>query len=121
MKLEMDLIRKMVLAVEDAPTGFVQRNPTIEGYTPEQIGYHAYQLIDGGLAEGPKVGDTRSTGPDAIISNLTWRGHEFAAAARNETTWKKVMIIVRDKGGSVTLPIVIELLKLYMRSNFGLG
>jgi hypothetical protein len=36
----MELIRKMVLAIEDAPTGFAPRNLAVDGYTPDQIGYH---------------------------------------------------------------------------------
>ena len=56
MKRDMELIRKMVLAVEDAPSGYAPRDLAIgSDYTSEQVGYHAYQLLDGGYAEGVKV------------------------------------------------------------------
>jgi hypothetical protein len=85
----MELIRKMVLAIEDAPTGFAPRNLTVDGYTPDQVGYHGYLMLDAGLAEGSKVSHMGSSSPEATLRNLTWAGHEFADAARDETRWKK--------------------------------
>jgi len=41
MKRDLDLIRKMVLAMEEAPTGYAPE-PLFDGYTPAQVGYHAY-------------------------------------------------------------------------------
>lgn len=119
MKRDMELIRKIALTIEAAPTGFAP-DLKFDGYTPEEIGYHAYLMIDGGLATGPTVTHARSTGPEAKITALTSKGHDFAEAARDETRWKKVMIIVQEKGGSITLPVLAELLKMSMRSAFGL-
>jgi len=62
MKRDMELIRKMVLAVEDAPTGFAPHPLKIAGYTKEQVGYHAYLMVDHGLAKGPRVTTLASTG-----------------------------------------------------------
>ena len=51
MKRDLELIRKMVLAIEDAPSGYAPELK-FEGYTDEQVGYHAYLLLDAGLAKG---------------------------------------------------------------------
>ena len=48
MKRDMELIRKLVLALENEPTGYAPENLNIEGYTSEQVGYHAYLMIDAG-------------------------------------------------------------------------
>jgi uncharacterized protein DUF2513 len=117
---DMDLIRKMVLAIEDAPTGFAPRKLSIEGYTPDQIGYHAYLMIDAGLALGTRVDHQGSTGPNAMLKNLTWAGHEFADAARDQTRWNKAMGIVKEKSGSVTLTVLTELLKSLMKGALNL-
>jgi hypothetical protein len=37
MKHDMDLIRKLVLAIEDDPIGYAPRDIEIDEYTPEQI------------------------------------------------------------------------------------
>lgn len=116
----MELIRKLILALEDAPTGDVSGDLDIEGYTPEQIGYHAYLLLDAGLAEGDRIDHMGSDGPGAMLTNLTWAGHEFADAARDETRWKKAMGVVQEKGGAVTLSVLTQFLTALMRSALGL-
>ena len=51
---------------------------------------------------------------------MTWEGHEFADAARDETRWKKAMGIVEEKGGAVTLDVLKELLLHLARMGLGL-
>jgi hypothetical protein len=82
MKRDMKLIRKLVLNLEDAPTGFAPSNLGVAGYTREQIGYHAYLLIQAGLAKGSDVTTIGSSGPIGMITSLTWAGHEFMCATR---------------------------------------
>jgi hypothetical protein len=120
MKRDLDLIRKMILAIEDHPEGWAPQGLTFDGYTPEQVGYHTYLLIDAGLAKGEDASAMGSTGPEGFITSLTWKGHEFADAARDDTRWKKAMGIVKEKGGSVTLDILTQLLGSLMRGAFGL-
>ena len=120
MKRDMELIRKLVLAIEDAPTGYAPDNLTLEGYTPEQIGYHAHLMIQAGLATGSDVTHMGSSSPQAILTSLTWAGHEFADAARDEGRWKKAMGIVQEKGGSVTLSVLTQLLTALMKGALGL-
>jgi hypothetical protein len=110
LKRDLDLIRKLVLAVEEVPTGFVRDNLRIEGYTDEQVEYHSYLLVDAGLAEGVKVTTQASTGPEYRILHLTSAGHDFAAAARNDVVWRKASVKVGEKAGSVTLDVMKELL-----------
>ncbi len=110
MKRNLDLIRKLVLAVEDCPTGTVLDEIQIDGYTPEQIGYHSYLLVDSGLAEGIDVGTLSDTSPNWLVQHLTSAGHDFADAARNESTWQKASDIVKEKAGSVTLDVMKQVL-----------
>ena len=99
MKRDMNLIRKLVLAIEDDPNGYAPRDIEIDEYTPDQINYHAYLIVDAGLAEGERVDTMNSRGPEVLLTNLTWAGHEFADAARDEKRWKRAMAIVRRKAG----------------------
>ena len=64
MKRDMELIRKIVLTVEDAPGGFAPREIKIDGYTDDQIRYHAHLMIQAELAKGSDVTHTGSSGPD---------------------------------------------------------
>ena len=109
MKRDLELIRKIVLAVEDAPGG---RAPdiSIEGYGPDQIGYHAHLLIDAGLARGVDVTNLASPGPEALITSLTFAGHEFAELVRDETRWKKAIAKAMERAGAITLDALKQLL-----------
>jgi hypothetical protein len=120
MRRDMDLIRKMILAVEDHPAGFAPDNFAIEGHSEEEIAYHAYLIVDAGLAEGIDMTSMGDSSPEWAIRNLTWQGHEFADAARDETRWKKAMGIVSEKSGSVTLAVLTQLLTALMRNSLGL-
>ena len=119
MKRDLELIRKMVLAIEDAPSGWAP-NLKFDGYSEAQIGYHAYLLIDAGLAKGDDASTMGSEAPQGFISSLTWTGHEFADAARDETRWKTAMGVVREKGGTITIGVLTQLLVSLMKSAFGL-
>ena len=108
------------MAIEDAPSGWAPHPLEIEGYPSAQIGYHAYLLIDAGLANGRDCTASGSEGPEGFISKLTWAGHEFADAARDETRWKKAIGMVHDKAGSVTIAVLTQLLGGLMRASLGL-
>jgi hypothetical protein len=119
MKRDLELIRKMVLAIEDAPSGWAP-DLKVEGYSDAQVGYHAYLLIDAGLAKGEDASTMGSEAPEGFISCLTWAGHEFADAARDETRWKKAMGVVQEKGGTVTIGVLTQLLVALMKGALGI-
>lgn len=119
MKRDLDLIRKTLLAIEDHPQGYAP-DLKFDGYTDEQIGYHAYLIIDAGLAAGQDVSSSGRNSPEGMIANLNWAGHEFPEAARDDTRWNKAKGIVKDKGGSVTMDVLKQLLTSLMKAAIGL-
>jgi len=111
MKRDMDLVRKLVLVLEDAQSGWAPNPIRIEGYTAGQIGYHAYLLVESGLAKGidatPMGG---SDGPQYMLQHLTPAGHDFAESVRTEYIWDEVKEDIKAKGlGSATLDILKKL------------
>jgi uncharacterized protein DUF2513 len=120
MKRDLDLVRKLVLAVEDLPTGTVLGGIEIDGYSPEQIGYHSYLVVDAGLAKGINVQTLSDTSPNWQILQLTSEGHDFADAARNDTTWNQAKVVVAEKGGGATLEIVKQVLIGLIKHSLGL-
>lgn len=121
MRRDMELIRKMLIAIEDNPSGWAPDRFQIEGYSDDVIGYHAYLLVDAGLARGIDMTSSASTAPEYHVQTLTWVGHEFCQAAREDTRWKKAMRVVAEKGGAITFEVLKELLVSLMRGAFGLG
>ena len=107
MKRDMDLCRKILLSVEAREGTVGPEEVSIEGYTEGQIGYHAKLLADQGLLEGWDItgvgGSTHRYAPRC----LTYAGHDFLEAARDDTRWKKAKAEVAAKG----LPVTLEVMK----------
>src|SRR5262245_3850892 len=120
MKRNIELVRKIMLAVESHEHGFAPFSISIDGFSKEEIGYHSYLIIDSGLAEG--VNDTAqdSPSPEYAIRHLTSKGHDFCDAAREPSRWQKAMTKVASVGGSVTIKTLQALLIAYSKEQLGL-
>lgn len=116
----MDLIRKIVLLLEESPNGLTPGHPKIEGYTDEQVAYHAAMLIEAELAKGSSSNTFDSPSPVVLLNNLTWKGHEFADAARNDSIWDKAKKKIQDKAGTVPWEILTQLLGSLIKKAVGL-
>jgi hypothetical protein len=120
MKRDMELVRKILLEIENRESGYAPHNFEINDYTQEQIRYHAHIMWKGGLIEAIDRTDLSSTSPQAIPKSLTWSGHEFLESARNDTVWKKAMNTVQEKGGTINIQVLSQLLTSLMKAQFGL-
>lgn len=98
MKRDMELIRKIILQIEDSPSPSGRKFEGFEAYTAQQFGYHCYLIVDDGLATGTSVATLGNPGPNYLINHLTSKGHDFAEAARTEFIWGAAMKEVEDKG-----------------------
>ena len=118
MKRDLDLIRKLILALEEHESDepFEQ---CLEGYTEKQIGYHSYLIVDAGLAEGVDVSTLQDILPQFQLLHLTAAGHDFAEAARNETAWSKARSVIAEKGGGATIDVVKQVLIGILRNSLG--
>jgi hypothetical protein len=116
----MNLVRKILMAIEDHPHGRAPDRIEIEGFTEAQINYHVYIMIEGGLVEGSDITHMGSEGYEAMASRLTWAGHEFLDAARDEGRWQGALRIAKEKAGTVTIGIMTQLLSSLMKQSLGL-
>ncbi len=118
MKRDMDLIREMLLAIESAPHGFAPKIK-IQGYTQEEIGYHAVLLEEAGLAKVNDITMEGSETPEAIVERLTWAGHEFLDSARDNRIWNQAKDKITKIGGA-SLQIWVMVLAGYIKQELGL-
>ena len=109
MKRDMDLVRKLIFALEDSNHGFAP-HVEVEGYTEERIGYHYYIMLQAGLIKGSDMTSMGCPSPQAMPTSLTWAGHEFADAARSDTIWEKAKKTIKEKVGSASVGLVTEYL-----------
>ena len=119
MKRDMDLIREMLLAIESHEHGFAPKIE-IDGYTQEEIGYHAILLGEAGLAVVSNVTTMGSKSPEGIINHLTWAGHEFLDASRDKRIWNQAKDKISQIGGGATIQVWIALLIELGKKQLGL-
>lgn len=86
----------------------------------EEVCEHILLLGDAGLAEVRDLGRTYNGSSGVAIDRLTMAGHDFLDAARDESRWKKAMTTVNEKGGAVTIGVLIQILSALMKQPFGL-
>jgi hypothetical protein len=116
MKRDMDLIRAILLEVEKCPSLDGCRIE-IPGRTREELYYNAKQAEDAGLIEARFAKGS----PDFHVLRLTYEGHEFLDAARNDTLWFKAKEIVIKNTGVLTLEALKITLTTLIKHKLGGG
>lgn len=109
MKRDMDLIRELLRRFEAD-----ERQPTIDGRTPEELAFHVHLLAEAGLVIGgahKKHAPGREWYSSFWFSEITWAGYDFLAASRNDTRWNKLRDTMSRCGESLTLDLTKRLLE----------
>lgn len=101
MKRDMDLVRKILMACAEHEHGFAPRELVIAGYSKEQIGYHIHLMIQADLVSGKNITTFGSNSPKAVVTSITWAGHDFLEASRDEGLWSKAKQAAGSTGGMV--------------------
>ena len=117
MKRDVDLARQILFEIEKQPSYLSEIHIDFEGYTTEQIHYHVMLLHEAGLI----VAHNLSSSNDLywLPERLTWQGHEFLEASRNNANWNKVKEIMAKGGGfvfDIAKAILIKLLEQQITS-----
>jgi hypothetical protein len=120
MQRDMDLVRKILMTIEEHPMGFAPTNLEIEGYTDEQIRYHTWLTGQAGLAQVVENTNLADKSPSAIPISLTWDGYEFLAASKNENIWSKGKSVVTAKAGAIGFDIIKAFLVAEIKRQIGL-
>lgn len=120
MKRDMDLVRKILLAMNDHEHGFVMEELEVGGYTQEQVGYHCFLLYEAGLIQASDVSTDDTPSPSALPVRLTWEGHEFIENAQNDKVWGQAKEAV-GKIGDVSFSVWASVLSQIVMRNLGIG
>ena len=101
MKRDMDLMRRILFEVENWPFTGGFDTIVVPGRAKEEVAYHVYLLKDAGLIEA--VDASTHDGPQWYPRNLTYQGHEFLDAARDDTRWENAKEKVLRTTGALSL------------------
>lgn len=117
MKRDMDLARSILSVVEEKspPIGGIAA-PAIDGYDSDTVIAHIELLSEAGLLRA-KVMKGIAGHSGAHITGLTWAGHDFISAAKDDTIWAKAKGSILKQGSSITFDLLLEWLKAEARKH----
>jgi hypothetical protein len=118
MKRDFNLVRKILQDMEDAQPMRMCNGFTYDGYEEPTINEHVELLIEAGLLEGKVLRTQDSSMP--IVSRLTWAGHDFLDAMKDESIWKKAQDSLLKPAGGVAFDVLLEWLKWQMKEKLGM-
>jgi uncharacterized protein DUF2513 len=90
-KRDMDLVRELLFAIEEKANDKPEQTFVIDGYDDYTVQYHLILMYEADLiaAEVHRT-DTGRIAKVYFVFRLTWEGHEFLSAARDNTIWTNV-------------------------------
>jgi hypothetical protein len=109
MKRDMDLIRAILMKVEDQPAGEDLRNLEDLGSDQTTLAEHVWLLKQEHLIEAVFHGDSPILG-NFSIQRLTPAGHDFIAHARQSALWEKAKDTAAKAGVGATVDVMKTLL-----------
>jgi hypothetical protein len=102
MARDIELVRKILLAIASSDRPLDSALVRIVGFTPDQILDHIRQLQEAQMLAGIiATGADRRQRYEEL--RLTWAGHEFLDAARNEKVWRAAVAEMKDEEGAKPL------------------
>ncbi len=121
MKLELDLLREILLYVEEhgaRPYNDLE-NIKIDGWSDDEITYHVVIADEDGLLKATVEGLPDDEDPSILhlvysVHRLTSRGHELIGAIREPKAWNVVKTGL-GKVGSVTVNAVFGVAEAYLK------
>jgi len=117
-KRDMELIRRVMLAAEKNKDPYEVVDPKFEGHNETEISYQIALLDDAGLLHGQ---DRSAIGVFRWSAGaLTWRGHEFVEAIRDEAVWKEALAIAGMTDDGVVFEILQKALMQVLEKRAGL-
>ncbi|MEX2411343.1 MAG: DUF2513 domain-containing protein, partial [Candidatus Paceibacterota bacterium] len=85
MKRDINLIKEILIELERSDNPIAKADFTINDRSDIEVSYHIKLLFEAGLIEAENISGFSSY--HWIPITLTWHGHEFLDAARNDTIW----------------------------------
>lgn len=115
MRREWELIRLILTRIEESgdlsSRWFADRFPE---WPAETVDYHLWLLIHSGLLTGKCNADEPRAGFVCYGVALTWAGHEFLAAVRNDTAWNRIKSRLAERAIDLSFDAIVAAARAMM-------
>ncbi|MEZ5839368.1 MAG: DUF2513 domain-containing protein [Hyphomicrobiales bacterium] len=108
MKRDLELLRKIIIAIEASVDDEVSSIRLPVGYDPLHLSHHIRILFEAGLIHAFESRPYNATA-SWVPHSLTWAGYEFLAAVRDPDIWRQMMAAVAAAGGELPVAIIEQL------------
>ncbi len=115
MKRDLDLCLEILREFENQPPGGIR----VQYDSPEAIA-HIGLMMDEGLLVGHVFPGQPKPGGTALITKITWAGHDFLDASRDQTILSAATDRLKKVGGW-TFSLLLEVLKDEAKKRLGLA
>tara|TARA_R110001592_G_scaffold363402_1_gene688355 strand:+ start:62264 stop:62644 length:381 start_codon:yes stop_codon:yes gene_type:complete len=115
MKRDWDLIRRILLEIENSPdmetflnfseSGYLYTN-NLKDYEKEQIIYHIQLLVNAGF-----ISTNADLYGEQEITGLSWKGHEYAEKLRDTARWEMIKSYISEKGLDLGSDTIMSLIR----------
>jgi len=119
MKRDIDIVRAILLEVEKQGGGAEVETMSLP-YPLEEVLYNADIMRDAGLIDAVPLHGSDGSLKMLFIKRMTWDGHDFLDASRDETVWQKAKEKVLKPAGSWTFAVLAEWLKSEVKARLGM-
>lgn len=119
MKRDMDLAREILFQMEASDNIDGWTIITLNDKNQEIISYHIKLLFQAHLIEADHIADNKNS--EWKAKTITWQGHEFLDAIRDDSNWKKAKGFIISKGGSITFEALKISLSLLLKQQLGIS
>ena len=112
MQRNMELIKLLLQEVEGE-----EPKPDLSAYSEQAMLYHYQLMEEAGLVFGKLHRGSKGEVVSARIERLTSLGHDFLDASRIPKVWAKFREKALSLGGSLSIPVAVELLKTLLKES----
>ena len=119
MRRDWDVIRTILLAVEQGDGEKEIPSSAFSGIDESIIAYHMWLMIETGLVEGGGRPPGSMGPPVAFIHRLRWSGHELLDEIRADTAWNRIKETARAKGIDLTVDSIKAVAKFLIERLLG--
>lgn len=107
MKRDMDLVRLILLKIEEDYKSTALINLSIDGYDMDTVAYHCKILHEAGFVSNYNASYAGDELYIFSVGALTWEGNDYLDLVRDNSLWKKTKETITKKG----LPLVFDTIK----------